>query len=242
MKTSTKGINLIKEFEGCQLTAYKCLAGVWTIGYGHTGKVDGKAIGSGMQITSAKATSLLKADLASFEKAVESCKGLTFKPNQNQFDALVSFAYNCGTGSLNTLVTNRSASTVSQKILLYTKANGKELAGLVRRRKAEKELFDTVVAKSVETETKKPATTQSTTTAKAKTATTKSTTTAKKTLKKGVKVKIKSGATDSNTKGKYASFVYKNVYTIISISGDYVVFGLNGVATGKTKKSNVVVQ
>ena len=205
------------------MTAYKCPAGVWTIGYGHTGKVDGEAVCSGMEITAAKATSLLKSDLATFEKAVENCKYLTFTPNQNQFDALVSFAYNLGAGNLNTLVKNRSAKVVSEKILLYTKANGVELAGLVNRRKAEKALFDTPVK----------------TTASNNKTTTES---AKKTLKKGSKVKIKSGATDANTKGKYAAFVYKTVYTVISISGDYVVFGLNGVATGKTKKSNVTVQ
>lgn len=227
MKISSKGIELIKSFEGCRLTAYKCPAGIWTIGYGHTGKVDGKAICSGMKITAAKATALLKADLASFENAVETCKSLTFKPNQNQFDALVSFAYNCGTGSLNTLVKNRDVKTVSQKLLLYNKANGQILPGLTRRRKAEKKLFNTAVKSKVKSDKNKF------------TATSKS---AKKTLKKGVKVKIKSGATDANTKGKYAAFVYKNVYTVISISGNYVVFGLNGVVTGKTKKSNVILQ
>lgn len=230
MKTSDKGIALIKKYEGCQLTAYKCPAGVWTIGYGHTGKVDGKAICSGMKITSSKATSLLKSDLATFEKAVANCKYLTFKPNQNQLDALVSFAFNCGTGSLNTLVKNRSAKVVSEKLLLYNKANGKELVGLVNRRKAEKALFDTPV---------KSTTSKTTSTAASSKKTTSSTS---KTLKKGVKVKIKSGAVDANTNGKYKAFVYKTVYTVISIHGDYVVFGLNGVATGKTKKSNVVVQ
>lgn len=229
MKTSTKGINLIKEFEGCRLTAYKCPAGIWTIGYGHTGKVDGKAVCSGMSITSAKATALLKADLASFEKAVGNCKALTFKPNQNQFDALVSFVYNCGTGSLNTLVKNRDAKTVSQKLLLYNKANGTVLPGLTRRRKAEKKLFDTVVKSKVKSN-------------KNKSTTASSTVSAKKTLRKGAKIKIKSGATDANTKGKYAAFVYNTVYTVINVSGNYVVFGLNGVVTGKTKKSNVVVQ
>ena len=231
MKTSDKGIALIKKFEGCYLKAYKCPAGVWTIGYGHTGKVDGKVISSGMKITSAKATVLLKSDLATFEKAVTNCKYLTFKPNQNQFDALVSFAFNCGTGSLNTLVKNRNAKVVSEKLLLYNKANGKELAGLVNRRKAEKALFDTPV---------KSTTSKTTSTAASSKKTTTSSTA--KTLKKGVKVKIKSGAKDANTKGKYAAFVYKTVYTVISINGDYVVFGLNGVATGKTRKSNVTVQ
>lgn len=231
MKTSDKGIALIKKFEGCYLKAYKCPAGVWTIGYGHTGKVDGKVISSGMKITSAKATVLLKTDLATFEKAVTNCKYLTFEPNQNQFDALVSFAFNCGTGSLNTLVKNRNAKVVSEKLLLYNKANGKELAGLVNRRKAEKALFDTPV---------KSTTSKTTSTAASSKKTTTSSTA--KTLKKGVKVKIKSGAKDANTKGKYAAFVYKTVYTVISINGDYVVFGLNGVATGKTRKSNVTVQ
>lgn len=225
MKTSNKGINLIKEFEGCKLTAYKCPAGVWTIGYGHTGKVDGKAICGRTKITSAKATALLKSDLAAFEKAVESCKYLTFKPNQNQFDALVSFAFNCGTDSLTILVKNRSAKVVSEKLLLYNKANGKVLTGLVNRRKAEKVLFDTPV-KSTSTATPSKKTTTASTT---------------KTLKKGAKVKIKNGAKDANTKGKYASFVYKTVYTVISIGGDYVTFGLNGAVTGKTKKSNVTL-
>lgn len=63
MNISEKGLNLVKEFEGCYLNAYKCPAGVWTIGYGHTGSVDNKKIVLGMKITSAKATELLKADV-----------------------------------------------------------------------------------------------------------------------------------------------------------------------------------
>lgn len=217
MKISDNGIKLIKEFEGCRLEAYKCPAGVWTIGYGHTGKVNGKSICSGMKITASKAVALLKADLVTFEKAVSNCKALTFNPNQNQFDALVSFAYNCGVGSLNTLVKDRTADTVSDKLLLYNKANGKELAGLTRRRKAEKALFDTQEKKS---KTVKKA----------------------KSISVNSKVKIKSGAKDANTGSKYASFVYNTVYTVLSISGDYVVFGTGGIATGKTKKSNCILQ
>jgi len=91
----------------------------------------------------------LKDVLRDFEKAVENCKALTFKPNQNQFDALVSFAYNCGAGSLNTLVKNRDAKTVSQKLMLYNKANRTVLTGLTKRRKAEKKLFDTAVKSKV---------------------------------------------------------------------------------------------
>lgn len=148
MKVSEGAINLIKEFEGCRLDAYKCPAGVWTIGYGHTGKVDGKSVCAGMKITSEKATKLLKQDLGTYEKAVSSCKNLIFKPNQNQFDALVSFTYNCGAGSLGALVNGRDAATVSEKLLLYNKANGKVLAGLHRRREAERKLFNTPVKAS----------------------------------------------------------------------------------------------
>lgn len=141
MKINDEGLALVKEFEGCRLTAYKCPAGVLTIGYGHTGKVNGKNIYLGMKINEKTAEQLLKQDLATFEKAVENCIGLTFKPNSNQFSALVSFAFNCGAANLKTLVKGRSATTVAEKLLLYNKANGKELSGLTRRRKAERELF-----------------------------------------------------------------------------------------------------
>lgn len=140
MHINEEGLNLVKSFEGFHLTAYKCPAGVWTIGYGHTGKVDGKAIGAGMKITETKATELLKADMQKFETAVKNC-ALTFEPNENQFSALVSFAFNCGAGNLKTLVKDRSPEVIAEKILLYNKAGGVVLKGLVRRRKAEQELF-----------------------------------------------------------------------------------------------------
>lgn len=148
MKINNEGLNLVKSFEGCRLTAYKCPAGVWTIGYGHTGKVDGKAICEGMKITEAKATELLKQDMTKFENAVLNCSALTFKPNENQFSALVSFAFNCGSGNLKSLVNGRSAAVVAEKLLLYNKANGKVLSGLTRRRKAERELFLKAVSKT----------------------------------------------------------------------------------------------
>ncbi len=140
MKINEAGLNLVKSFEGFHLTAYKCPAGVWTIGYGHTGKVDGKAICEGMKISEAKATELLKDDMERFENAVKNCS-LTFEPNENQFSALVSFAFNCGAGNLKTLVKGRSAEVVAEKMLLYNKAAGVVLKGLARRRKAERELF-----------------------------------------------------------------------------------------------------
>ena len=143
-KTATRGIELIKEFEGCRLTAYKCPAGVWTIGYGHTGTVDGKLIASGMTISAAKATELLKKDLAEFEAAVNS--SVTAPITQNMFDALVSFSFNVGAGALrrSTLLKKLNAKDydgAANEFPLWNKAGGKVLNGLVRRREREKQLF-----------------------------------------------------------------------------------------------------
>lgn len=133
MKTSNNGINLIKQFEGCRLTAYKCPAGVWTIGYGHTAGVK-----QGQKITQQQADTYLTQDLTVYEKHVNDLK---LNLNQNQFDALVSFCYNCGAGNLRTLVRNRTLPQIADALLLYNKGAGVVLAGLVRRRKAERELF-----------------------------------------------------------------------------------------------------
>lgn len=143
-KTATRGVELIKEFEGCRLTAYKCPAGVWTIGYGHTGTVDGKAVASGMTITAAKATELLKKDLAKFEAAVNSY--VTAPITQNMFDALVSFAYNCGSGALKGSTLLKKLNTkdydgAAAEFPKWNKAGGKVLKGLVRRRERERQLF-----------------------------------------------------------------------------------------------------
>ena len=139
MKTGPKGIKLIISFEGCRLTAYQCPARVWTIGYGHTGTVDGKAICAGMKITSAKAMELLQDDLEKFEKLV--AKYPKYKFTQNEFDAMVSFAYNLG--SIDKLTANgtRSKEVIADKLLAYNKANGVALKGLTKRRKAERALF-----------------------------------------------------------------------------------------------------
>jgi GH24 family phage-related lysozyme (muramidase) len=143
MKTGTKGIELIKSFEGCRLEAYKCPAGVWTIGYGHTGTVDGKKICSGMKISVAKATVLLKTDLEKFEKKVAKYK--KYKWTQYEFDALVSFAYNHGTITDLTALGTRKKNVIARKLLAYNKARIKgvltPLPGLTRRRKAEQALF-----------------------------------------------------------------------------------------------------
>ena len=144
MEISQKGIDLIKEFEGCRLTAYKDAVGVWTIGYGHT-----KGVKSGDKISQAEAEQLLKDDLKIYEANVMKYDS-KYHWNQNQFDALVSFAFNIG--SIDQLTSNgkRSISTISSKILEYCHAGGKKLEGLERRRKAEKALFDTPVASKTE--------------------------------------------------------------------------------------------
>lgn len=141
MKTSSKGVSLIKSFEGCRLIAYKCPAGVWTIGYGHTAGVK-----SGDIITQETADDYLRNDLAEYEKAVMNYDGI-YHFNQNQFDALVSFTYNCGVGNLKNLTQSgkRTLAQISTKLPLYNKSGGVVLRGLQRRRAAEKELFDTPI-------------------------------------------------------------------------------------------------
>lgn len=133
MHISEKGLRLIKNFEGCRLTAYKCSAGIWTIGWGHTAGVK-----QGMTITQKQADDMLKTDLVVYENHVKSLKR---EFNQNEFDALVSFCYNCGIGSLKTLCKNRTNAQIAEALLLYNKAGGRVLEGLNRRRKAERELF-----------------------------------------------------------------------------------------------------
>ena len=144
MTTNERGINLIKAFEGCSLTAYQCPAKIWTIGYGHTGKVDGKPIVKGMRITAEKADALLKADLASFERSVEDL--VKVKLTDNQFAALVSFTYNVGAGNLkkSTLLRKLNAGDylgAAAEFTKWNKAGGVVLAGLTRRRKEEQTLY-----------------------------------------------------------------------------------------------------
>lgn len=135
MKTSQNGINLIRQFEGCRLTAYKCAAGVWTIGYGHTAGVK-----EGQEITRAQAESFLKDDLAKFEREVMKHDD-KYHWNQNQLDALVSFAFNIGNIDQLTANGSRSVQTIAEKMPQYNKAGGKVLDGLTERRKKERELF-----------------------------------------------------------------------------------------------------
>lgn len=135
---SSNGLNIIKKYEGCYLTSYKCPAGVWTIGYGHT-----KGVKSGLAITQAQADALLKSDCKQFEAYVnnKTYVPLTDKLNQNQFDALVSFAFNVGPGNLKRLCTGRTLSQIANHIGDYNKASGRVLAGLTKRRAEETALF-----------------------------------------------------------------------------------------------------
>lgn len=144
MQTSEKGIALIKQFEGCKLTAYQDGVGVWTIGYGWTQPVDGKPIRAGMTIKQETAERLLKTGLVSYESDVSRLVkvGLT----QGQFDALVSFTYNLGARSLSTSTLLRKLNAgdyagAADEFLRWNKAGGKVLNGLTRRREAERALF-----------------------------------------------------------------------------------------------------
>ena len=153
MITSNNGLALIKRYEGCRLVAYRDAIGIPTIGYGHV-----KGVKMGQTITQAQADEFLKEDVRTSERAVDKYTAL-YNFNQDMFDALVSFTFNCGTGNLNKLVSNgaRSAKQISEAILLYNKANKKELAGLTRRRKEEKALFDRGLYGAKKDETTKPA-------------------------------------------------------------------------------------
>lgn len=136
MIISQNGINLIKKYEGCALNAYKCPAGVWTIGYGHTGN----DVYEGLKISQKDADYLLSIDLHKFVCLV-SKYDYKYDFTQNEFDALVSFAYNIGSIDQLTAKGTRSKSLIAKKILLYNKASGKVLKGLVRRREDEQRLF-----------------------------------------------------------------------------------------------------
>ena len=137
------GLALIKQYEGCRLAAYRCAAGVWTIGYGHTAGVH-----SGMTITQAQADAYLQQDIAKFEGYVNNPAyvPITEQLNQNQFDALASFAFNLGAGNLRKLCKGRTAAQIARTMPNYNKAAGKVLAGLRRRRAAEQALFNKPVS------------------------------------------------------------------------------------------------
>ena len=140
MNISQKGIDLIKSFEGCRLTAYRCPANVLTIGYGHTGA----DVTAGLKITQEQAEKLLKSDLLVHCNNVS--KAVKVPLTQNQFDALVSFEFNVGYGAfvsstLLKLLNQKKYKEAAAQFDRWIYANRKVLAGLVRRRTAEKKLF-----------------------------------------------------------------------------------------------------
>lgn len=143
---SSIGLNLIKSFEGCKLTAYKCLPTekYYTIGYGHYGS----DVTTGMKITKEQAEELLLQDCKKAIKHVNSFMS-KYNFNQNQFDALVSFAFNVGSINQLTASGTRTLEQISSKITAYNKSGGRVIAGLVKRRAKEKELFDTPTSTAV---------------------------------------------------------------------------------------------
>ena len=140
MRCSQEGLELIKKFEGCKLKSYKCSAGVWTIGYGHT-----EGIKEGDIITPEEAEKLLRADVFKFERYVED--EVKVKLEQNQFDALVAWTFNLGVGNLRSStmlkeLNNSKFDKVPSEMKRWNKAGGKTLDGLIRRREAESLLFN----------------------------------------------------------------------------------------------------
>lgn len=143
---SPNGLNLIKSFEGCKLKAYKCLPTekYYTIGYGHYGS----DVTAGMKITEEQAEELLVQDCKKAIKNVNSFMS-KYNFNQNQFDALVSFAFNVGSINQLTASGTRTLEQISSKITAYNKSGGRVIAGLVKRRAKEKELFNTPTSATV---------------------------------------------------------------------------------------------
>lgn len=144
MKTSKNGINLIKQFEGCRLKAYKCPAGIWTIGYGHTGYVNGKSITTNTTITPLMAETLLAIDLQKFEYCINT--KVKNPLTQSAFDSLVSFVFNIGIGAFEKstmlkLLNEGKYNLAANQFDRWVYVNGKVSNGLRNRRKKEKALF-----------------------------------------------------------------------------------------------------
>jgi len=146
LKLSQRGLELIKSFEGLSLVPYVCAGGINTIGYGNTYYTNGKKVSlQDPKITALQAEELLRNSLSTYEKAVDSfCRD---DISQSQFDALVSFCYNVGTGNLqkSTLIKKVNANpkdvTIADEFMKWNKAKGTVLKGLTRRRQAEANLY-----------------------------------------------------------------------------------------------------
>lgn len=139
-KIGTKGLDIIKRFEGLSYTSYRCPAGVWTIGYGHT-----RGVKEGDEICDVGAEELLKKDVESAERAVNTFVDVDL--TQEQFDALVSFVFNLGVGNFKKSTLLRKLNKedykgAAKEFPRWNKAGGRELRGLTRRRNAEMKLFN----------------------------------------------------------------------------------------------------
>lgn len=143
-KMKTKNLNIIKEFEGLRLSAYDDGVGVFTVGYGTTRYPNGVRVKRGDKITLEQAEQYLRHDLSNFEDTVNSLVEVPL--TQNQFDALTSLVYNIGSGafSKSTLLKKLNAKDykgAADQFLVWNKAGGRTLQGLVNRRTKEKQLF-----------------------------------------------------------------------------------------------------
>ena len=139
MNISKEGLSLIKKFEGCELEAYKCAAGVWTIGYGHT-----KDVKEGDKINRDEADYLLQEEMIEYESYINDFVEVPL--NQNQFDALCSWVYNLGPTNLKNstmlrVLNEEKYADVPQEIKRWNKAGGEVLDGLIKRREAEAKMF-----------------------------------------------------------------------------------------------------
>jgi lysozyme len=144
MQVNASGMALIENFEGCRTTAYQDCIGTWTIGYGHTSSAGPPAVVRGMTISKGEALSILKTDVGNFSKGLEAC--LRVSLNDDQFSALVSFAYNIGLSefrksSVLQAVNAGEFHAVPTFMAMWVKAGGKVIPGLVARRAAEAALF-----------------------------------------------------------------------------------------------------
>ena len=139
MTISRKGLLLIKDFEGLRLGAYKCPAGVWTIGYGHT-----KGVKQGQAISVEQANDFLVEDIAPTERLLNNM-GINYR--QEQFDALVSFVFNLGWGNFNSstlkkkILADSIDDDIAAEFVKWVNSGGKPLVGLKRRRVAEANMF-----------------------------------------------------------------------------------------------------
>jgi lysozyme len=144
MKMTEEGLALIKRFEGFKAKAYRCPAGVWTIGYGHTSMAGAPEVKAGMKMSREEASAILARDVERFAEGVR--KAVTVTLTEQQFSALVSFAYNVGLGAFRSssvlkAVNGGDLAAVPRRLSLWVKAGGKVLPGLVKRRAAEAALF-----------------------------------------------------------------------------------------------------